>query len=176
MSDQLYVYKFLDENNIGKAKLNDKTQKFEVHFYEEDFKKLADMGILSFCIEGGFVLGNDHENGGVKMIKLFNEPILHGVFSGEMEGYEFISPPITSDMMINEYEKINNNLTNNLSGEDLLIPTNCNVIDFRGKEICFIVLGVQDYYIVNRISTLNNLDKLSDLSQDFLDQKEKKEV
>lgn len=166
MTDQSAFYNFLRENGIGEPITNKVTNKLEMHFYEDDFKTLSNLGIINNCFDGGLVIGNSHKKGGIKIISLFNEPDIHGVFSGEMEGFEFVGHPIISNEMEEEYRAINNKKYSS-QYKEFKIPDNCNVIDCGNNEFDIIVFHVKNQFVVNKYSSMNNLDKLCKLNKQY---------
>ncbi|WP_159018038.1 hypothetical protein [Algibacter sp. L3A6] len=117
--------------------------------------------------DGGLVLGNSHENGGIFFLYQFPEGFR--VF-GNIEGYEYIVNKESTDKNRYDLEKISDfdrDFTDVF--ESYEIPKGIKIIDARknNKESKYILLDVRGKFaIINKYSTKANLSKI-----DFLNKK-----
>ena len=166
MTNQSLLYDFLWKENIGTIVVHHLENKKMMHFYESDFEKLGKLGLLFDVMNGGLVLGNAHEIGGIKMIKVLDKPELEGVFIAEMEGGEFVSPPIVSEEMKTELERINNDKRDNIN-EKFVVPKNCRVIDLSGIQFGFVLFHPNTQMVINKISTSHNIEELMIVNEKY---------
>lgn len=167
MSDEWITFeKFCSKHNIGKWNyyFADAKQVFE--FKIEEFHKLNELGLIIDGAEGGLVLGNSHQKGGVHMIRQKTETIFEYV--GEMEGWEYLTNFKTAHKY--EFSEINER-TKPISKyirTTFKIPEGCKVIDTTKKEIAFILVSKYTQFIVNRFATKKHIKEIIELDKNIL--------
>jgi hypothetical protein len=155
---------FFEENKLGKWNF-DATK--GMGFYEfsfKEFKLILDLDIVHDEMKGGLILGNLHSQGGIHLIK----PNLDAkimTYVGEMEGWEYLSSPVKSSGIGDEFEKINNLEENGIAYEstEFVIPSNCKVVDTLNKPIALLIISEYRQFIVNRFATRKYINELIQL-------------
>jgi hypothetical protein len=75
------------------------------------------------------VFGNSHLQGGILLIQPeFNREIF--IYAGEMEGWEYLTSPLKSIEILNDFMRINNLVKGEIKHKltEFDIPQNCKVI------------------------------------------------
>lgn len=143
-----------------------KIPKSELIFSIEEIHKLNELKIIFNGQNGGFVLGNSHDVGGIHLLQ-------HDVdknivkYSGEMEGFEYLSSPLKSEQHLNELSQINNLNTEIDINKEISIPKNCNIIDTSNIEIPVILLSEYKHFIIKKSSTFNYFDKILEIEEKY---------
>lgn len=110
---------------------------------------------------GGLVLGKSHSDGGIHLLQKNANGTYRYV--GEMEGNEYLSPPKLPTSIFKELEKINCNASEIL--ED--IPKNIDIIDLRNERIQIINLSTTTQFIVNKVATMSNLNRIIEILNNY---------
>ena len=87
------------------------------------------MGLAYNAMSGALILGKSHQEGGIHLLQPISEDRLR--YTGEMEGWEYLSPPLTDPEIIEKFKAINEKTKNDrfpLSPE-FTIPTGCKILD-----------------------------------------------
>jgi len=157
-------YNLCEKLEIGKWKFNFLKKEFILSF--EEVHKLYDLKIVFNGETGAFVLGNSHDYGGIHLIQLdVDRKIVK--YAGEMEGYEYLSSPIKSELQKQEYLEINK-LTPEIGDlEELVIPKSINIIDARNIEVPVILVSVYDQFIINKKSSIKNIEKIIEIEKKY---------
>jgi len=102
-------YQLCTKLGLGKWEWNfDSTiPKTELIFSIEEIHKLNDLKIVFNGEKGGLVLGNSHDDGGIHLLQLDIEKNIIK-YAGEMEGFEYLSSPLKSELHSNDLVRINN--------------------------------------------------------------------
>jgi hypothetical protein len=162
-----YGDKFIDfckKKKLGKWNFDFKTFKNSYEFTVDEFHKIIDFDIVFNGQKGGLILGNLHVHGGIHLI----QPDLEtGIlkYSGEMEGWEYLSSPLKSETHGKDLEKINK-MGIGHKNEELIkftIPNNCRVIDTFNEPIPVVFLSGYSQFIVNRFSTRNYINEILEI-------------
>jgi hypothetical protein len=157
-------YKLCEKLEIGKWKFNFFKREFILSI--EEVHKLDDLKIVFNGENGGFVLGNSHDYGGIHLIQLDVEKNIVK-YVGEMEGFEYLSSPIKSELQKQEYLEINK-LTPEIGDlKELIIPKNMNIIDVRNIEVPVILVSVYDQFIINKKSSIKNIEKIIEIEKKY---------
>ncbi|MDX8554557.1 hypothetical protein MK851_13115 [Tenacibaculum sp. 1B UA] len=141
-------------------------------FTLNDLKPITEGGGIVDGTLGGLILGNSHANGGIKVIRQYQNEELYEVIA-EFEGWEYILNPLTTTKEIQQLTLINSEF-NNTKDEfiEYKIPKDIKVIDTRPlleniKETNkLILLDKWSQFIINKHSTKKYLTEL-----DFLNKK-----
>ena len=161
-------YQLCSKLGIGKWEWNfdSTTPKTELIFSINEIHKLNDLKIVFSGENGGFVLGNSHDNGGIHLLQLdIDKNVIK--YAGEMEGYEYLSSPLKSKQHLNELFKINS-LTNDIDiNKQITIPESCNIIDTSGIEVAVILLSGLKQFIINKKSTFNYIKEIIEIEKKY---------
>lgn len=157
-------YNLCQNLEIGKWVSNFQKRDFILEFAE--VQKLHDLNILFNGEKGGFVLGNSHSYGGIHLIQM-NFEKKNVKYVGEMEGFEYLSSPIKSELQKAEWFEINK-LTPKIEHlEELIIPKNLNVIDTRNIEVPVILVSIYEQFIVNKKSSIKYIEKIIEIENKY---------
>jgi|WetSurMetagenome_2_1015567.scaffolds.fasta_scaffold381018_1 hypothetical protein len=155
---------YFTANKLGKWTLDVNTGNESYVFTLEEFKLIWQAGIVFNGLSGGLILGNLHYQGGIHLIiPDFNSEII--TYAGEMEGWEYLSYPISSIDIGNEFERINNMEKGGSSLEttEFEIPANCKVVDTLNKPLALLIISGAQQFIVNRFATKRYINQLIEL-------------
>jgi hypothetical protein len=117
--------------------------------------------------EGGLVLGNSHENGGIFMLARYSDGYR---IIGEMEGYEYLVNTGATKHFNNRLLTINNSDRDKLFGfsADLFTPSStvldCSTDNASFKSKFILLDGRGGMSIVNKHSTLLYLSELEEMN------------
>jgi len=120
---------------------------------------------------GGLVIGNSHDDDGVKLIHLDEENKLQ--INYEIEGFEFLLNPFASDSASEEVHKINDKHKSKV--KDFVpyeIPNHIKTIDARVRKINgeffspFIIASKLPQMVINKVSTQRHLEYLDKLNRE----------
>ena len=158
------LYDFCNKLKIGGSVFCNIEMKyyFEINF--DEFDLLNKKGLVFDGSKGGLVLGKLHKNGGIHFLQQSSEEKIR--YIGEMEGWEYLTPPIND---YNDYQFFEmNELTKNTNAEEdtsFEIPKNCKVIDTRHCEIAFLVVSNKSQFVINRFATRENINLIIELDK-----------
>ena len=159
-------FAFCEQHNIGK-KYPD-SGFFEITI--EEFHRLIPLTVLFDGSQGGLVLGNLHANGGVHMIAP-NLRTGRFRYAGEMEGREYLSPPIIRN---GEFcnQLIDWNESIGCGESDIVfnfeIPKDCRVINTHDIAVPIIVLSIGgEHFIINRLATRKYINEIIELEKEW---------
>tara|TARA_R110001606_G_scaffold35791_1_gene103681 strand:+ start:96 stop:590 length:495 start_codon:yes stop_codon:yes gene_type:complete len=157
-------YNLCEKLEIGKWEFNFLKREFILSF--DEVHKLDDLKIVFNGENGGFVLGNSHDYGGIHLIQLdVDRKIVK--YAGEMEGFEYLSSPIKSELQKKEFLEINK-LTPEIDDlKELIIPKNCNLIDTRNIEVPVILVSIYEQFIFNKKSSIKNIEKIIEIEKKY---------
>ena len=157
-------YNLCEKLEIGKWEFNFLKREFILTF--EEVHKLDELKIVFNGENGAFVLGNSHDYGGIHLIQLDVEKKIVK-YAGEMEGFEYLSSPIKSELQKQEYLEINKLSPEITDLEELIIPENLNIIDTRNIETPIILVSVYEQFIVNKKSSIKNIEKIIEIEKKY---------
>jgi len=143
-----------------------KIPKSELIFSIDEIHKLNELKIIFNGQNGGLVLGNSHDEGGIHLLRLDVEKNIV-IYSGEMEGFEYLSSPLKSEQHLNDLSHINNLKTEIDINKEISIPKNCNIIDTSNIEIPAILLSEYKHFIIKKSSTFNYFDKILEIEKKY---------
>ena len=84
-----------------------------------------------------------------------------------MEGFEYLSSPIKSELQKKEFLEINK-LTPEIDDlKELIIPKNCNLIDTRNIEVPVILVSIYEQFIFNKKSSIKNIEKIIEIEKKY---------
>lgn len=161
-------YKLCSELGIGNWEwnFNSTTPKTELIISVNEIHKLNDLKIVFNGENGGFVLGNSHDKGGIHLLQPdIDRNVIK--YAGEMEGYEYLSSPLKSKQHLNELLKINSLASDIDSTKKITIPENCNVIDTSDIDIPLILLSGFKQFIINKKSTFNYITEIIEIEKKY---------
>ncbi|HAH22477.1 MAG TPA: hypothetical protein DCL77_01700 [Prolixibacteraceae bacterium] len=152
---------FFKEKKLGKWNFDFKTFESSYEFSFDEFHHIIDLDIVFNGQKGGLVLGNLHTQGGIHLISPNLETEVMK-YSGEMEGWEYLSAPLKSIDIGKEFEKFNVLEKGGLSKDptEFNIPPSCKVIETFNEPIALIILSVHHQFIVNRFATKKYINEL----------------
>jgi hypothetical protein len=161
-------YQLCKKLGIGNWEWNfdSKIPKLELIFSIDEFHKLTELKIVFNGQNGGLVLGNSHDVGGIHLLQLDLEKNIVK-YSGEMEGFEYLSSALKSEQHLNELCEINNLNTEIDFNKEVTIPKKCNIIDTSNIEIPAIILSGHQQFIIKKSSTFNYFDKILEIEEKF---------
>ena len=169
MSDKWITFeKFCTKHNIGKWNYYFAEAKQVFEFKIEEFHKLNELGLIFNGIEGGLVLGNSHQKGGIHLLQPKTETTFE--YIAEMEGWEYLTHFKTASKYRNELAEINER-TKPISKyikTTFKIPETCKIIDTTEKEIAFILISNYNQFIVNRFATKKHIQEIMELDKNIL--------
>ncbi len=153
---------------LGEYKFYKETNKFHYQFSMDDFEKICHTENVYNGVRGGLVLGVLHSEGGIHLV-YFNPNTESFIYHAEIEGGEFISPPLLSNEMIKMYEEINNRIKFDFNDKkiDLEIPENCDIINTENKKNAIILISEYPHFIINRLVTKTYINELIELNNRF---------
>ena len=160
--------KFCSKHNIGKWNYYFAEAKQVFEFKENEVHKLIDLGLIFNGTEGGLVLGNSHQKGGIHLLQPKSEKTFKYV--GEMEGWEYLTHFKASSKHRNEFTEINER-TKPISKyikTKFKVPENCKVIDTTEKEIAFVLVSNYNQHIINRFATKKHIEEIIELDKNIL--------
>jgi hypothetical protein len=154
-------FDFFRSKELGKFNFDINTSKYLYEFTIDEFHKIVDLDIVFNGLEGGLILGNLHSQGGIHLI----QPNLQiGVFRyvGEMEGWEYLTPPFKTTEIQQKFEHINSLEKGGFSHEktEFDIPPTCKVVDTLNKPMALLLLTEYSQFIVNRFATKKYINEL----------------
>ena len=154
---------FCSKYNLGKW-TKDIEQKEWFEFSFDEFHFLKNKGFVSNGTTGGLIIGPLHIHGGIQLLKpLEDRPAF--IYMGEMEGWEYLTYPLSSIEIANEFVEINSlhkNGVTNMSTE-FESPISCNLVDTLNSEISILLISHLDQFIINRFSTANHIDRILEI-------------
>ena len=161
-------YQLCTKLEIGKWEWNFESTipKTELIFSINDFHKLNDLKIIFNGKDGGLVLGNSHDNGGIHLLQLDLEKDTIK-YAGEMEGFEYLSSPLKSEKHSNELSELNSLKIEIDITKEIIIPKDCNIIDTSNIKVPVILLSGYKQFILNKKSTFNYLDKIIEIEKKY---------
>ena len=161
-------YQLCTKLGIGKWEWNFKSAipKTELIFSIEEIHKLNDLKILFNGENGGFVLGNSHDDGGIHLLQLDIEKNIVK-YAGEMEGYEYLSSPLKSELHSNELIKINNLTLEIDPNKKITLPKTCNIIDASDIDVPVILLSGYKQFIINKKSSFNFINEIIEIEKKY---------
>jgi hypothetical protein len=120
---------------------------------------------------GGLILGNLHSEGGIKVIRQYQNEELYEVIA-EFEGWEYILNPYATYKECELLTKINSEFVGfKETFREYEIPTDIDILDTRatsgeGKDLNkLILLGEYSQFIINKHSTKKHLHLLNELNK-----------
>lgn len=158
------LYDFCNKLRIGGIVFCNVEMKyhFEINFDELDL--LIKKGLVFDGTKGGLVLGKLHKDGGIHFLLQSSEEKIR--YIGEMEGWEYLTPPINDNNKDHFFEI--NELTKNKNSEEdtsFKIPENCKIIDTRHCEIAFLVVSNKSQFVINRFATRENINLIIEIDK-----------
>jgi hypothetical protein len=162
------IENFCSENKIGKWNHYFAEAKNVFEFKIKELHKLIDLGLVHNGTEGGLVLGNSHQKGGIHLLQPKNEKTF--AYIGEMEGWEYLTHFKTASKYRDELSEINERTkpTSKYIKTTFKIPEICKVIDTTEKEIAFIIVSNYNQFIINRFATKKHIDEIIELEKNIL--------
>lgn len=147
--------------------------------YQENGSYFFDDGGMNYVVShnlivdgkrGGIVLGNSHEDGGVKVIGFTNKKRIF--ISAEIEGFEFFVNCKSSKVHKARLEEINNDIDTNFDIASAYVGIeNIPIIDVRPIDINgvpvsrLIAMECNQHFVVNKFSTAKYLKELIELNK-----------
>lgn len=110
-------------------------------------------------------MGNLHKNGGIVGLEKIDENTF--LWVADIEGWEYVSPPITSEETKRAFLEINKK-TKYVDGDvdtSFVIPQNCNLINTYRAEYAFVLFSQHQHVIINRNATRHHIEELLTLSK-----------
>jgi hypothetical protein len=152
------------EKSLGEWKMID--SKFKLVFNEHDFYSLNEINSIYSGQKGGLILGKLHSQGGIHLISP-NSDNTEFTYAGEMEGWEYLSSPLKSELHKNKLLEINKKVIPTLDSTktEFDIPHNCKVVDTRESEINIVLLHFYSQFIINRRSTKKFINEIIEIEQ-----------
>lgn len=139
---------------------------------QEVLQPLFDVGAIVYGSNGGLLLGNYHSEGGIKVIRKYDENLYE--FVAELEGWEYIMCAEATYYDVEYLKKINNEFDGSSTGfVEYEIPNSITVIDTTPfieniKETNKIVLfGEFSHFIINKYSTKKYLKELEEINKKY---------
>lgn len=136
-----------------------------------ELKPIVEVNGIVDGTKGGLILGNYHSEGGIKVIKQYQNDELYEVVA-EFEGWEYILSPFTTNKELEYLTKLNSEFIRYTEPfEEYKIPNGIDVIDTRPlfkniKETNkLILLSDHPQFIINKYSTKKYLNKLDILNK-----------
>ncbi|WP_119789401.1 hypothetical protein [Flavobacterium anhuiense] len=136
----------------------------------EGFKKL---NVAIDGSHGGMLLGNYHSNGGIPVLKKCDDAEMYQ-FSAEFEGWEYLLCAKAVENNIEYLTKINLEFNGAIDGfDEYRFPENVTKINtFLDSENTllnskFLILGVGNFFIVNKFSTKKYIKELDVLNKKY---------
>lgn len=133
----------------------------------EEFKILKENNVIIDCSNGGLVLGNSHEKGGINLIRKNKIENNYSIIL-ELEGWEYIISPKATYYKREHLRKINSEFQNtNLKFLEYEIPEDTMIIDARPIDKNDLTSGklllIDEYeqWIINKHSTKKHLTELN---------------
>jgi len=141
------------------------------HFFDDyGMDYILSQNLLVDGKRGGGILGNSHENGGVKVVGLTNRERI--LISVEVEGFEFFMNCKSSNLHRDRLEEINSDMDINF---DIALAyrkhESIPIIDARPIEVGGVLtsrlIGMEcnHHFIVNKFSTAKYLKELIELNK-----------
>lgn len=120
----------------------------------EEFHKLISFNMVFDGTKGGLVIGKLHIEGGIHLLRPYNNTDSF-FYCGEMEGWEYLSSPLSNLTKCRQFERINNSFRTGPPYErtDFEIPYSCKLIDTLNVQIPIIKMSNEGQFIVNRWAT-----------------------
>ncbi len=138
-----------------------------------DLKPIANGNGIIDGTFGGLILGNSHSDGGIKVIRQYQNEELYEVIA-EFEGWEYILNPLATTKEKEYLTKLNSEFTD--AKEEFTeyeIPNGIEIIDTRPifenlKETNkIILLNEWSQFIINKHSTKKYLTELDNLNKKY---------
>lgn len=154
-------FAFCAEYNLGKWTNGTKEMDPFFELTSEEIHKLIEFNCFFDGTKGGLVLGKLHVDGGVHLIVPIWGTSSYA-YDNEMEGWEYLSVPITNAKIGKKFEKLNNSAKTGFTSDiiEFRIPKNCKVIDTLNLSMAVILLSEYRHFIVNRKATKKNIRKI----------------
>ncbi len=152
-----------------------KLENGKVFFTIDDLRPIVKANGIIDCTSGGLILGNSHSDGGIFILRQFNNEELYEVIA-EVEGFEYIMHPFATARHKEYLIELNSEFqnVNELEFEEYDILDTIKILDTRPmiKEIKasnkFLLLGDYDQFVINRHTTKKYLKELNELNNRYL--------
>lgn len=161
-------YEFCVRYGVGKIIFDSKNQAYKYEFSQKDIEFMKSLDMVFDGGAGGLVLGNLHKEGGVHVLKTYDNNITF-YYELEMEGWEYLTSSHLKDdelYAIGQLNDVFKDYNKNLIIE-YDIPENCKTIDTRGIKIPIIIIDEYRRFIVNRLSTKNYIDLIMNIDNKY---------
>lgn len=139
----------------------------------QELKPLVEVDGIVECINGGLLLGNYHCDGGVTVLREYNNENIYEAVA-ELEGWEYV---MCEDATFHHKEylhKINDEFDGSSPGfQEYEIPENVMIVDTRPiipylKDTNKLLLfGQNSHFIINKFSTKKYLQELDKLNRQY---------
>lgn len=139
---------------------------------QEELQPIFDGNAIIDCSKGGLLMGNYHSEGGIKVIRKYEDNLYEVV--AELEGWEYVMCPEATYWDVEYLKAINDEFTG--TSDDFVeyeIPDHITLIDakpiFEGVKESGKILLFEDYayYIINKNSTKKYLEELNTLNKKY---------
>jgi hypothetical protein len=138
-----------------------------------DLKPIVEGNGIVNGTKGGLILGNHHNEGGIKVIRQYNNEELYEVIA-EIEGWEYVLSPLTTIKELEYLKKLNAEFVGTTElFEEFEIPSGINILDtkpiFENIKVTNKLVLISEYsqFIVNKFSTKKYLIQLDNLNKKY---------
>lgn len=167
----LYGLNFLDfckKLSIGNFNYNPIELKARFELSASEFELLESKVRVFDGYLGGLILGRSHLEGGIHLLQ-YQSLTKKYTLAGEMEGWEFLSAPLTSQYYFNQFKNLNESVIPKEMREktQFEFPNNCPVINTEYFQPSVLLISSRDHFIVNRFATEKHIETLIALNNEM---------
>lgn len=138
----------------------------ELHF-------LISNNLIIEGVKGGLIIGPSHLEGGISIIMNDSKNDFYTIL--EVEGWEYLLNPFSTDKNLEELENINSEYSERLNEfYEYTLPENISILNCTPKTINgkffkpVIPFGRNAQMIINKVSTQRYLDKIDKINSEFI--------